>query len=157
VWCESCKARGKDEKEPSVLCNACKKKRPKGATTRRQQEEEEKQEENQEEQEESAPPKKRKRRKKRQLPQSSDEYKDTSMERRLSEPDSIMDYHDYLAEFIGFRDGKQYTSPHPFPNSFLSKIKPKEVAQFLAMKAYGKRNPVPEDHPTVGRANSLEY
>jgi hypothetical protein len=79
------------------------------------------------------------------------------MERRLSEPDSIMDYHDYLAEFIGFRDGKQYTSPHPFPNSFLSKIKPKEVAQFLAMKAYGKRNPVPEDHPTVGRANSLEY
>eukprot|EP00978_Attheya_sp_CCMP212_P002301 scaffold4733_cov38-Attheya_sp.AAC.2 len=93
VWCESCKARGTDEKEPYVLCNACKEKKTKRkhATTRRRQEQEE--EENQEEQEESARPKKQKRHKKKQLPPSSDEQKDTSMERKLSEPDSIMDYY----------------------------------------------------------------
>ena len=156
VWCESCKVHGKDDKQPSVLCNDCKQQRP---NRRRGQEEEGKQDDETKEQDESAPPpkKKQRRRKKRELPPPSNEHNDTSMQRRLSEPDSIMTYHDELAEFMGYRDGKEYTSPHPFPNSELMKITPQEVARWFAMKAYGKPNPTPEDHPTVGRSSSLEF
>jgi flagellar biosynthesis GTPase FlhF len=182
VWCASCKARGRDAKEPSFLCSDCKKEKQQPRHRHQhqeqqeeqlheerelQEEEEQKEQEEQEEQEQSAPkqkrrrkqsaPKRKRRRKKRELPPRSDELKETSLWPKLSQPDSIMDYHDYLAEFMSFRDGKDYQSPHPFPNMELTKITPQEVTEFLAMKAYGKQNPGPEDHPTVGRASSLEY
>ena len=58
---------------------------------------------------------------------------------------------------MSHRDKKDYDVPHPFPNSELMKIKPEEVAEWMALKAFGKEKPGPDDKAIAGRSSSLHF
>jgi len=58
------------------------------------------------------------------IPSPSGRYNGTSIATRLSQPRCVLQYHDRLAEFMSFRDGKEYKSPYPYPVSELAKVTP---------------------------------
>jgi len=65
-------------------------------------------------------------------------------------------YKRYLVEFMTFRDDVAYESDYAFTNQQLSEIQPEELVEWMSMKAFGVRNPGPDDNPTLGRSSSLE-
>eukprot|EP00957_Ditylum_brightwellii_P129707 9894429-Ditylum_brightwellii.AAC.1 len=52
---------------------------------------------------------------------------------------------------------RTYPSNKEFSTRELDCLKPHNIYQWLAMKAYGKDDPSPSNNPTKGRSTSLKY
>ena len=82
---------------------------------------------------------------------------DTSRRSRINAADQEGRYHAILMRFMAFRDGTQYPLDHAFQNKDLLKVTPKEIAEWFAFKAFGKKKPNNNDLPKGARSSSLSY
>jgi hypothetical protein len=68
------------------------------------------------------------------------------------------EYGPYFSKFMAWRIGQPedyYTANVRFPRRELLQITADEVAGYLCYKAYGKRDPGPNDNPNKCRSSSL--
>lgn len=55
---------------------------------------------------------------------------------------TLLKYRRCMADFMSYRDKKRYKASHPFPNSDLLQVTPKEIASWMSSKASGgEENP----------------
>ena len=74
---------------------------------------------------------------------------------------SSNNYEQTLINFMNWRDepeeNHRYNNDTEFEQHQLLGIQPFEIANWFKVKAYGKVDPGPDDHPTHCRSSSLEY
>jgi hypothetical protein len=81
------------------------------------------------------------------------------MPRRNPILDPSIRYKAYLCEFMAFfrQRAQAYPTDHNFERDELLAIRPKDLEKWMCKKVYGVEEPGPNDHPTMGRANSLMF
>ena len=66
-------------------------------------------------------------------------------------------YRPSLIQLMSFKDSTQYQRDRQFTNEELATITPEVIVRWMCLKVYGMPDPSPNDRPTEGRSNSLEF